>query len=267
MHAVGANATHGKRRSNDDKHKAVETLLKDEEWAKWSDRQIAKKCRVCQPFVSGIRQELTNSGYKFPATRTCSDGREMDVTQIGSNRGQESQQAQASAEVTSGNVQQEIATTEPEAATGENPVADHSADATPEVENPETETATVSVSEPAGESRTNAPEEAAAVFGEVSQVEVYETPVQESETASPENDDDIPTLGAKVAELQAALQAKDLELKEKDKVIEDLTDKVRKLEADNAYYLKEIEAFSNEEPSRDRGAKKRDSFYSTTLQI
>ena len=42
LYAVGSNATHGKRRTNADKRRAVATLLKDEEWGTWSDRQIAR---------------------------------------------------------------------------------------------------------------------------------------------------------------------------------------------------------------------------------
>lgn len=34
------------------------TLLADEEWARWSDNQIAKKVGVSQPFVSGMRSSL-----------------------------------------------------------------------------------------------------------------------------------------------------------------------------------------------------------------
>jgi ParB-like chromosome segregation protein Spo0J len=35
LYSVGANAEHGLRRSNDDKRRAVLTLLNDAEWAKW----------------------------------------------------------------------------------------------------------------------------------------------------------------------------------------------------------------------------------------
>jgi len=37
LHSVGANAKHGLRRSNQDKRKAVKTLLLDEKWCQWSD--------------------------------------------------------------------------------------------------------------------------------------------------------------------------------------------------------------------------------------
>jgi len=58
LHAVGANADHGLRRKNDDKRRAVETLLNDPEWAKWSDREIARRCAVTHPLVASIRASL-----------------------------------------------------------------------------------------------------------------------------------------------------------------------------------------------------------------
>ena len=55
LHAAGANATHGLRRTNADKRRAVEVLLRDDEWATWSDRKIAKACGVTHPFVAKVR--------------------------------------------------------------------------------------------------------------------------------------------------------------------------------------------------------------------
>lgn len=40
---------------------AVETLLKDGEWAKWSDRQIAKACGVSNDFASRLRKSSLSS--------------------------------------------------------------------------------------------------------------------------------------------------------------------------------------------------------------
>lgn len=57
LFAVGANATHGLRRTNADKRRAVSRLLDDQEWAEWSDNEISKKCGVSQPFVSKMRAE------------------------------------------------------------------------------------------------------------------------------------------------------------------------------------------------------------------
>jgi phage N-6-adenine-methyltransferase len=56
--ACGANADHGVRRTNRDKRNAVKTLLVDDEWSTWSDRQIAEACGVTHPFVSQFRRAL-----------------------------------------------------------------------------------------------------------------------------------------------------------------------------------------------------------------
>lgn len=59
LYAAGANASHGLRRSNADKKRAVETMLRDEEWMGWSDNEIARRCNVSHPFVGGIRKSLS----------------------------------------------------------------------------------------------------------------------------------------------------------------------------------------------------------------
>jgi hypothetical protein len=56
LFSLGANCTHGLRRTNADKRKAVTTLLADGEWAKWSDRKIAEVCGVGHPFVAALRR-------------------------------------------------------------------------------------------------------------------------------------------------------------------------------------------------------------------
>jgi ParB-like nuclease domain len=55
LFSVGANATHGLRRTNLDKRRAVRTLLADPEWAGWSDREIARRCGVTPTFVGSLR--------------------------------------------------------------------------------------------------------------------------------------------------------------------------------------------------------------------
>lgn len=56
--AVSANANHGLRRTNADKRRAVSLLLKDEEWCKWSNREIARHCGVGHSFVDELRSSL-----------------------------------------------------------------------------------------------------------------------------------------------------------------------------------------------------------------
>lgn len=55
--AAGANSRHGLWRSNADKRRAVETLVRDEEWGSWSDRKIADQCGVSHTFVANLRRE------------------------------------------------------------------------------------------------------------------------------------------------------------------------------------------------------------------
>ena len=58
LFSAGANARHGFRRSNADKQRQVEMLLKDDEWSKWADNAIARRCDVYHSFVSKIRSSL-----------------------------------------------------------------------------------------------------------------------------------------------------------------------------------------------------------------
>ena len=66
LFAVGANAAHGLRRTNADKRRAVTTLLEDKKWSNWSDRTIAKRCGVSNPFVSSVRNELLTVNSSQP---------------------------------------------------------------------------------------------------------------------------------------------------------------------------------------------------------
>jgi len=59
LFGVGANASHGLRRSREDKQKSVSKLLKDREWSRWSDREIARQCKVDHKTVARIRRELS----------------------------------------------------------------------------------------------------------------------------------------------------------------------------------------------------------------
>lgn len=54
--ALGANASHGLRRTNADKRKSVEIALA--EWPNVADAELARWCAVSQPFVSGVRREF-----------------------------------------------------------------------------------------------------------------------------------------------------------------------------------------------------------------
>ncbi len=66
LFSVGANDSHGLRRTNQDKRRAVEKLLRDEEWKEWSDSDIGRQCAVAHSFVWKIRQEI----YPSPVSKT-----------------------------------------------------------------------------------------------------------------------------------------------------------------------------------------------------
>jgi hypothetical protein len=68
LYATGANATHGLRRTNADKRKAVMTLLQDNEWSQWSDHEIARKTYTTQPFVSKLRHYISKETKKVLQT-------------------------------------------------------------------------------------------------------------------------------------------------------------------------------------------------------
>ncbi len=55
LYSVGANDSHGLRRTNEDKRRAVLRLLNDPEWSVWGDREIARACRVGHPLVASLR--------------------------------------------------------------------------------------------------------------------------------------------------------------------------------------------------------------------
>jgi hypothetical protein len=87
LHSLVANTTHGLRRSNEDKRRAVTMLLKDEEWSLWSQSKIAKACRVSREYVNRISRELSASSDRSQdATRMVERGHTtypQDTTNIG----------------------------------------------------------------------------------------------------------------------------------------------------------------------------------------
>lgn len=61
LFSCGANSSHGLRRTNEDKRRAVFVLLKDAEWGKWSSREIAERCSVSHTLVNESRQTMEDS--------------------------------------------------------------------------------------------------------------------------------------------------------------------------------------------------------------
>lgn len=81
LYAVGANAHHGLRRTNADKRRAIETLLADDEWCQWSDREIARKTGVHHETVGEVRR--ATGGIRQSAVRKGADGRTINTANIG----------------------------------------------------------------------------------------------------------------------------------------------------------------------------------------
>jgi hypothetical protein len=58
LFALAANAKHGLPLSPADKRRVVLRMLRDPEWSRLSDREIARRCGVSNGFVSNLRREL-----------------------------------------------------------------------------------------------------------------------------------------------------------------------------------------------------------------
>lgn len=101
LHSFGANATHGLRRTNADKRRAVMAMLSDPDWSQWSNREIARAVNVSEWNVRRIRAEVTPPSMsaicentqiepaEMPATRTVRRGDteyEMRVDAINAER-------------------------------------------------------------------------------------------------------------------------------------------------------------------------------------
>jgi hypothetical protein len=84
LFSVGTNAKHGLRRTNSDKRRVVEIVLKDEEWSKFSDRKIAEIVGVNHRLVASVRQSLGATGGILQSNvRKGADGRTTNVSKIG----------------------------------------------------------------------------------------------------------------------------------------------------------------------------------------
>lgn len=96
LFAAGANSAYGLQRSNADKRRAVERLILDEEWFRWSDREIARRTSVSQPFVSKLRNQYLegdnryqiNVGLDTSCRLACRNGKpyNVNVANIGQSK-------------------------------------------------------------------------------------------------------------------------------------------------------------------------------------
>lgn len=84
LYAVGANAKHGLRFTREDKRRAVLTLLEDDEWSQWSDREIARRCGVSPDTVGRLRPRGSEDAGERKARRGDSEYK-IDTGSIGKN--------------------------------------------------------------------------------------------------------------------------------------------------------------------------------------
>jgi hypothetical protein len=80
LHSVGANRGHGLPRTREDTRRGIETLLRDEEWGQWSDREIARQVGCSDKTVGAARTRL---GAEIPhlTERKAPDGKAYPATQ------------------------------------------------------------------------------------------------------------------------------------------------------------------------------------------
>ena len=86
LFSVGANALHGLRRTNDDKRRAVLTLLNDGEWSQWPQTKIAQACGVTQQFVSklaSVEKPLSYNSGKMRTVERNGSTYQQDTSAIG----------------------------------------------------------------------------------------------------------------------------------------------------------------------------------------
>ena len=61
LYACGANDSHGLRRSRSDVRRAIEILLRDEEWGRWSNAEISRRVGCSDMTVGTVRRELEST--------------------------------------------------------------------------------------------------------------------------------------------------------------------------------------------------------------
>jgi hypothetical protein len=93
LHSVGANSTHGLRRTNEDKRHAVEILLRDEEWSRWSNCEIARKACVTEGLVRSVRKAIFVSNEDETTERLVERNGKVFTQKIGNiGKSQKAQQ-------------------------------------------------------------------------------------------------------------------------------------------------------------------------------
>ncbi len=270
IHASSANLQHGLLRTNRDKRRAVENVLKDQGMCGYSDTRIAEMCKVSQPFVGKLRRLLTQNGYKFPEKRITKNNVEMDVSGFSSARPSPDPDLQNSTPEIS-EVNQEATITNH---TLDSPTINQLTDTEPAEQNRQTVDFTQtlqSAEDNQNESKTlpetsaemGSNEEAASppIEPQENENEIDETENELTATRTDSIDDsnnpsevadqeDIDQANQLVLDLELQLAEAKTTITEKEELIDHLKMKIIKLEKENAYYRKELSHFSevNEQP-------------------
>jgi hypothetical protein len=83
LHSVSANADHGHRRTNEDKRRAIDILLHDPEWSRWSDNEIARQVGVDHKTVAKRREAILGNSQVVRLVTRGGTNYEMGTAKIG----------------------------------------------------------------------------------------------------------------------------------------------------------------------------------------
>jgi hypothetical protein len=64
LYSIESNHKHGLRFSLEDRVHAANTMLKDKEWSQWTDREIARQCRLSPTKVGDLRKAVQTDSQK-----------------------------------------------------------------------------------------------------------------------------------------------------------------------------------------------------------
>lgn len=95
LYSVGANESHGLRRTREDKHRAVLTLLDDAEWSAKPERWIAETAHVSHTFVQNVRAKHLATLPDKPSEREVTRGGTtytMQTAAIGKSAGAQTEE-------------------------------------------------------------------------------------------------------------------------------------------------------------------------------
>lgn len=98
LYSVGANAAHGNPRTPDDERRAVNILLRDKEWNRWSDYEIAKQCKVSHDLVQRLRKKIVSNAPAIDADtrrKAIRNGREYEINTANIGKGRKPEKPDA----------------------------------------------------------------------------------------------------------------------------------------------------------------------------